>query len=341
MVLDCRIWTRSTSCSHQPDLRTGHSEPSFPIEVESGRRLLNRIRSALVVAVALTGCETAPVVNPVEHAAEVEEWQAARRATLMQTDGWLTLVALHWLDDSETTLGSDPASDLVYTGSDTPARVGTFHLENGLVAWESAEGVRVTTAGGGEPVSYAVMNPADADPLVLEAWPLQWLVVKRGDRFAIRLKDAQSVTRTEFDGIKHFPVMADWKVPARFELRETPDTILVPNVLGTVNKTPSPARVVFEVDGEARSLDLWKDSDDPENFFTAFGDETNGTSSYGGGRFIWIDAPDEEGRTWIDFNKAYNPPCVFTEFATCPLPPEQNRISTAITAGELVYAKEG
>lgn len=305
------------------------------------RRVPVRLGSTFFAAVVLAGCEAAPAVDPVEHAADVEDWKATRHASLMETDGWLTLVALHWLDEGATTLGSDPSSGLVYAESGTPPHVGTFHLEGGLVAWETAPGVRVTTLGGGEEISYAVMNPEDEDPLVLEAWPLQWFVIRRDDRLAIRMKDAESKVRTEFPGIEHFPVMPDWKIPARFEMREPPDTILVPNIIGTIGRTPSPARVTFEIDGQEHVLDLWKDSDDTVNFFTAFGDETNGTSSYGGGRFVWIDAPDENGRSWVDFNQSYNPPCVFTEFATCPLPPRQNRLPVAITAGELVYEKGG
>lgn len=287
---------------------------------------------------ALSGCaETPPSVDVIAHAIELEAWQADRYEALMETDGWLTLVALHWLDEGTTTFGSAPGSGLVYEGGETPARVGTFHLKGGLVAWESAEGVRVTTVGGQEEVSFATMNSDDATPLVLEAWPLQWLVIRRGDRLAVRLKDAERVVRAEFEGIQHFPVLADWKLPARFEGYDPPDTLLLSDNLGSVNRIASPGRVVFELDGEAHTLDLWTNSDDPDSYFVAFGDETNGTSSYEGGRILWVDAPDDDGRTWVDFNKSYNPPCAFTEFAICSLPPEQNRIPTAITAGELVY----
>jgi uncharacterized protein (DUF1684 family) len=287
---------------------------------------------------ALLGCkETPPSVDVIAHAIELEAWQADRYEALMETDGWLTLVALHWLDPGATTFGSALGNGLVYEGPETPALIGTFHLDRGLVAWESAKGVRVTTVGGEQDVSYATMNAEDAAPIVLEAWPLQWLVIRRGERLAVRLKDAESMVRTEFDGIQYFPVLADWKLPAQFEAHEPPDTLLVPDILGSVNRTPSPGRVTFEIEGETHTLDLWRDSEDPDNFFTAFGDETNGTSSYEGGRFLWVDAPDDDGRTWVDFNKSYNPPCVFTEFATCSLPPHQNRIPAAITAGELVY----
>lgn len=291
------------------------------------------LTSALVYMAA---CDPGPPpVDPASHAVAVDEWRSQRHGTLLKTDGWLTLVGLLWLEEGQQSFGAAADNDFLYAGSDTPDHLGTFTLQDGLVRFDVTPGVRVTH--GGEEVSYAIMNPDEDDAVVLEAWPLQWFVMTRGDQFAVRVKDAESPVRTEFEGIDNYPTDVRWRSPARFVVHDPPDTLQVPNILGTVRAVPSPGSVEFEIDGEPYRLAMWKDSDDLVNFFTAFGDETNGVESYGGGRFIWVDAPDENGWTVVDFNRSYNPPCVFTEFATCPLPPRQNRLPVAIEAGEKVY----
>jgi uncharacterized protein (DUF1684 family) len=264
----------------------------------------------------------------------------------MEPDGWLTLVGLFWLREGPNTFGSDPSNDFVYAGSDTPPLLGTFTLDRGTgddpatVRFEVAPGVQVLSDQS-EPVTFVAMLPREGgQPVVLEHGTVQWFVMRRGPDYALRVRDSQSPVRMEFEGIERFPTVTGWRLPARFVPHDPPDTIQIPNILGTVNATPSPGSVVFEVDGDRFELAMWKDSDDPANFFTAFADATNGEDTYGGGRFIWVDAPDEYGRTVIDFNKAYNPPCVFTDFATCPLPPPQNRLAIAIGAGERTYGKE-
>lgn len=304
-------------------------------------------RSAWLVLpplVIMAGCADAEPVpyDAQAHAQEVAEWQEWRHGTLVEPDGWLTLVALHWLDDPVTRMGSSADAELLYEASETPELVGQFVLdERGGVAdsanpsqvmWESAPGVRVTHAGN--PVDRLALHPVDSGPVVLESGSLQWFVIRRGDRLAVRMRDTLSAVRTGFEGMDNFALTGDLRLPARFEWHDPPDTIPVPNILGSVNPTPSPASVVFEYEGDEFRLALWKDSDDPVNFFTAFADDTNGETTYGGGRFLWIDAPDEDGMSVVDFNRAYNPPCVFTPYATCPLPPRQNRLSFPVEAGE-------
>jgi uncharacterized protein (DUF1684 family) len=136
--------------------------------------------------------------------------------------------------------------------------------------------------------------------------------------------------------VETFPVSLDWVIPARFDRYRRPKTISVPNVLGTINEQPSPGAVVFEVEGQEYRLDVTGDSD-ADSFFIIFSDGTSGQETYAAGRFLYVPAPDEEGRLLIDFNRAHNPPCVFTDFATCPLPPEQNVLQVRIEAGELDY----
>jgi hypothetical protein len=288
--------------------------------------------AALVMVSAACEAPPLPAPDPAVHQAEMDAWKAWRRATLMRPDGWLTLVGLFWLREGESTFGSDSSSDFVYAGN-IPALVGTFALQGDRVRFRAAAGVPVLIRG--DTVTDIDVTPrSDSEPVVMQLASVQWLVIQRGDERAVRVRDAQSLVRTTFTGIDMYPVSLEWRFAGRFRWRDPPDTIDVPNIMGGVNRVPSPASVSFEMDGRRHSLDLWKDSDDPDNFFTAFADETNGRGTYGGGRFLWVDAPDTLGRAAVDFNTAYNPPCVFTPYATCPLPPRQNRLPFEGPAGE-------
>lgn len=301
------------------------------------------LAASLALVLALTAASAcapdAPPLDPVEHALAVEEWGKQRHETLMEPDGWLSLVGLFWLDQGANTFGAGDGNDLVYAGSpeaELPQQIGTFTREDMTVRFDAAPGVEVTA--GGEPVSFAVLTvESGQEPLEMQLGSLRWFLIRRGERLAIRAKDSRSPVRTEFAGIDMFPTVTEWSLPARFEHHDPPDTIQVPSILGTVSDTEIPGTVHFELDGERYSLSMWKDSDDPANFFTAFADQTNGLATYGGGRFLWVDAPDEDGLTRVDFNRSYNPPCVFTEFATCPLPPPENRLAASIQAGEKVW----
>ena len=133
-----------------------------------------------------------------------------------------------------------------------------------------------------------------------------------------------------------FPVAARWRLEARYEPHDSPQMLAVPTVVGTVTEQPSPGVLVFEVAGAEYRLAPMADPGD-ENWFVVFGDATSGRETYGGGRFLWVDRPNADGVAVVDFNRAFNPPCAFTPFATCPLPPAQNRLSLAVTAGEKQY----
>lgn len=310
--------------------------------VAPDRHRLITLLALFAASTAATACAPeAPPLDPVEHALAVEEWSKTRHEKLMEPDGWLSLVGLFWLDQGVNTFGADPGNDLVYAGApdaQIPGLIGTFTREDMTVRFEAAPGVEVTTAG--EPATFAILTvESGQEPLELQLGSLRWFLIRRDERLAIRAKDSRSPVRTEFAGIEMFPTVTEWSLPARFEFHDPSDTIQVPNILGTVSDTPIPGTVHFELDGAGYSLSLWKDSDDPENFFTAFADQTNGIATYGGGRFLWVDAPDADGRTRVDFNRAYNPPCVFTEFATCPLPPPENRLPVSIQAGEKVWGE--
>jgi uncharacterized protein len=299
--------------------------------------LPDSIRRTSIALLLLPACESSPPPAPpvAEHLRSVEEWSSRRIATLREPDGWLSLVGLYWLRPGANGFGSDSSNPLVYPAAYVPPKLGDFVLENDTVRFDVAAGVDITD--GGAAIRSTVMTYDGDHPTVLRSGSLEWLIIRRGDRLGVRARDTLSPVRTGFEGIDRFPVDIGWRFAARFVTHEPADTIEVPNVLGTVNHTASPGTVVFEREGRTYSLRMWKDSDDPANFFTAFADRTNGGATYGGGRFLWVDAPDADGWTVVDFNRAYNPPCVFTEYATCPLPPRENRLPFAIEAGEKMY----
>lgn len=297
-------------------------------------------RTAALLLAGLAACagEPPPAPDAAAHRAEVEAWRARRDSTLREPEGWLSLVGLYWLQDGDNTFGRAADNDFVYDGEGVPDRLGTFVLDDDGVRFRPAPDADVTLDGDVVPPT-PLASDATGEPDVLALGSLRWYVIDRGGRLGIRLKDRDSPVLAGFDGVPNYPIDQAWRLPARFDRHWTGKTIQIPNILGTVSETESPAAVVFELDGETYRLDLWKDSDDLANFFTAFGDATNGGETYGGGRFLWIDAPDDDGWTVVDFNRAYNPPCVFTPFATCPLPPRQNRLEVAVQAGERMWGE--
>jgi uncharacterized protein (DUF1684 family) len=239
--------------------------------------------------------------------AEILAWRAKREADLRTPDGWLSLVGLRWLHHGENRL---------------PGLPGRFLVERDQVR---------LVAGGDEQV---LRDDIAGDPTVVESGSLSFHLIRRGERLGIRVRDREARTRREFRGLEYFPIDPKWRVTARFEPSDT-RTIDVPNVLGDVEREPSPGSVDFTVDGVVCRLDAL--AGDEGGLWLVFGDATNDMETYAGGRFLKTDAPSGDGSVVIDFNRAYNPPCVFTPYATCPLPPPQNRLSVPIWAGERGY----
>ncbi|MCZ6917961.1 MAG: DUF1684 domain-containing protein [Gemmatimonadetes bacterium] len=284
---------------------------------------------------AFLACQPAPEpIDPATHRAEVEAWREGRWADLERPDGWLSLVGLLWLKDGHNTFGADSSNDVVFPPN-AASHIGGFDVREGRVTMDVAPGVPVRSDGA-VVQSLIMRSEAVTDSVVAQLGSLRWHVIQRQGRFAIRLKDSQSPTLLEFDGIEMFEVNPEWWSVADFERYDPPKMIKVPNILGTVSDQPSPGAVVFRVNGKTFRLDVTTERGNP-NYFIAFADSTNGFDTYGGGRFLWVDAEDEHGRTVLDFNRSYNPPCGFTDFATCPLPPRQNRLPLHIDAGEKDY----
>lgn len=266
---------------------------------------------------------------------EIEAWRKDRNEGLKQEDGWFALVGLFWLEPGENRFGSGPENRVLLPEGKAPAVAGTLIREGDAVKVRVAPGVTVTSDG--KPVTEAVLTAdAQGKPTVLELGSLSFFVIRRGDKVGVRVKDSQSQALAAFHGLDFYPIQPDWKVNARFEPYDPPKPVPVPNVLGQVLEIPSPGAVVFDWQGKTHRLDALQGSPDG-GLSLIFADTTNGKETYGAGRFLDT-APPKDGRVVVDFNTAYNPPCAFTSFATCPLPPVQNRLAVAVTAGEKKYA---
>jgi uncharacterized protein (DUF1684 family) len=279
-----------------------------------------------------------PTIDPATHLAEIEEWQARRVEGLKRPDGWFSVVGLYWLEAGPNSFGSDSNNTLVFPPA-APARIGTFIRTGNSVEMNVEAGVPVTHDGN-VVSSLAITSNDPRRPTVARLGSFHWFVIERADRIGIRLRDAAAPAIEAFDGIEMFPISLDWRIPARLDRYDPPKMIRIPNIIGTVSVQPSPGAVVFDIDGEELRLDVTGDPNG-ERFSMVFGDRTNAAETYGGGRFLTVNAPDEHGRMFIDFNRATNPPCAFTAFATCPLPPRQNHLSKKVEAGEKVYEHSG
>ena len=259
------------------------------------------------------------------HRAIVEAWRRERYRRLHLDTGWLTLAGLEWLRPGVNRVGSDPEADATLPAG--PPLAGTVTLtDDGIVAKGAfthegvpADGLRLETDLHGEPT-------------MLELGALRLCAIERGERFALRIWDTDSVSRREFEGIDHWPVDPAWRLSARLEAAPG-RTVRVPDVIGTIEDEESPGDLLFEVHGATHRLQALQGGDAGE-MWLVFGDATNGEETYGGGRFLYTDAPNADGTVELDFNRAYNPPCVFSPYATCPLPWPANKLPIRIEAGE-------
>ncbi|HEY6231284.1 MAG TPA: DUF1684 domain-containing protein [Pyrinomonadaceae bacterium] len=278
------------------------------------------------------------------HRSEIQKWQSDRLASLTKDDGWLTLVGLFWLNEGENKFGSDPKNAVVFTKDKAPRYAGSFWLEKGrvhLTATPEAK-IGVRDPKGDAKLAAPITNldlkddNDEAGPTVLTLGSLLINVVKRGERIGVRVKDTESQTRREFKGLDYFPIDPKWRIEARFEPYQPAKTIPITNVLGMTDDETSPGAFAFEVDGKTYRIDPILEKGETD-WFVMIADETTGKETYGAGRYLYVTPPDASGKVVIDFNKAYSPPCAFTNFATCPLPPRQNRLPFRIEAGEKKY----
>ncbi|HVS83951.1 MAG TPA: DUF1684 domain-containing protein [Pyrinomonadaceae bacterium] len=285
------------------------------------------------IALLVGSCaRTSQKIDPAAYTKEIEQYRAERLAELKSDSGWLSLIGLFWLKEGENKFGSDPANEIVLPKEKVSRVAGVFVLKSGVVRLEAPANSNINASD--KPVtSLELKSDVDDKPTVLHLGSLSLQIIKRGDKLGVRVKDKDNPARSAFAGIEAYPADLKWRVEARFEPYNPPKPMPIVNVLGMASGEDSPGAVAFEVDGKAFRLDAIKEKDEPK-LFMIFADNTSGKETYPAGRYLYVDPPDPSGRIIIDFNKAYSPPCAFTKFATCPLPPKQNRLPFAIEAGE-------
>ncbi|HJQ37883.1 MAG TPA: DUF1684 domain-containing protein [Thermoanaerobaculia bacterium] len=275
---------------------------------------------AISVLLALAfGCRQEPAVDVAAHNNDILKWRADRAQRLQREDGWLSLVGLHWLVEGENK--PIPGVMLVRNG-------GTVTLQPG-------EGMTVD----GKPITVPTPladDSAEKGPTIVQMGTKRFNVIKRGERYGLRVKDSQAETRTHFAGLDYYQVDPKWRVEARFEPYNPVKQIPITDITGMTSDNPAPGALVFTVDGKEYRIDPIVEEGSTD-YFIIFRDATSRDETYGAGRYLYASAADANGRVIVDFNKAYNPPCAFTPYATCPLPPAQNRLPVRIEAGEKKY----
>lgn len=302
-----------------------------------------RISLTLIVA-ALVACSENPhAISTEEHYAEVEAWQQQRAEGLVSEDGWLSLVGLCWLDEGMNSFGRASSSNCHVDYEKMPATLGSFERTRDGVIFIASDTANVVDADGETVSRVGMVGDHHDGTTVLAHESLRFYMIERFGDLGIRVRDLESDARKNFAGLEYFPIDKEWRKIARFEAYSEPQGIPIINILGMRDEMRSPGELVFEHDGNEYRLIVLAENDDAR-WFVMIADETSGEQTYGAGRYIYVDPatalPGEQPVTVLDLNKLYNPPCAFTELATCPLPPMQNRLALPISAGEKVYASE-
>ena len=286
--------------------------------------------SLLLITVLLYGCESGEYVDAAAYEAEIAEWRNGRLERLKGPTGYLNLAGLFWLSAKATTLGSAADNDIVLPASAAP-RVGKLEMTADGVMLVAESGVDVRN--GDTPVDAILLDDDTTEnPVTITHGSLVWTIIKRDGRFALRLRDYEHPAIEAFPPIEYFPISTELRVRATLREFAEPRVLNVETVIeGLGWKPESPGKVVFEVGGEPFELEAYASGDE---LFFVFGDQTSGRETYPAGRFLYADWPEDGGTTILDFNRAYNPPCAFNDFATCPVASPQNRLATRIEAGE-------
>jgi uncharacterized protein (DUF1684 family) len=270
----------------------------------------------------------------------VEKWHSIRIAELKQPNGWLNLEGLFWFKKGTNSFGSATTNDLVYNNPTFPKHLGDFIYENGQVFWKdvSTQKIRIKDKTGMVLEDYEGLNLlTETEGTYTSQWKdFVWVVIQREDKVGVRCRNLNAKTLLEFKGIERFPVDAKWLIKAKV-IPQNQNPLMIMNVLGQNTAQKHGGQLEFDIEGKTYRLDAIDEGGN--KLLVTFADATSGKTTYGSGRFLYIDKPNADGYTFIDFNNAYNPPCAFTEFATCPLPPPQNRLSIAIPAGEKKYGQ--
>ena len=291
--------------------------------------MITRLPAAAISFLAmLLACGTP---SSHDYAADIEAWRTEREARLKADDGWLTLTGLFFLNEGDNSFGSSPQNDIELRVG--PERAGIITLQDGRVDVQAVEGQPLLVDGSS--VDAAQLWPYEGpDRPTITLGPLSLFCHESGDRLAVRLRDLESEIRRQFTKLRWYPVDESFRIRGRYVPHDVPRTMELANNLGDVLTLRSSGSVALTVKGEVLRLTA---IDYDDRLWLVFSDLTSGGETYPAARFLYVDMPDLGGRTIVDFNQAYNPPCAFNPYTTCPLPPPENRLQVRIEAGELDY----
>jgi len=280
----------------------------------------------LAAGAAVAGADSAYVQD-------IQKWREQRVERLTRPSGWLSLVGLDWLKEGRNTLGSAQDNDIVIASA--PAHLGTILL-SGAKASIALDAKSGATIDGAAKLEGELLDDTHEKPTLVAFGTTSFYVIKREDKYALRIKDSDAPTRKNFVGIDYFDIDPSWRIEAKWEAYDPPHEVEEANIVGQMDKVIVPGAAVFEHGGQTFRVEPVIETPGDKEYFLVFADKTSGKETYGAARFVYSEPP-KDGRIVIDFNKAYNPPCAFTPFATCPLPTAQNRLKTRVTAGERKY----
>lgn len=284
----------------------------------------------VAVAGAAAGLMAASSAAPQSsYEAAIQQWRRNQDVELRADDGWLNVAGLFWMKPGANRAGANPSYEIALPAGRAPARVGVFQFAGGQTTFIGEPGVPVHVNGRAATAAPVRLQP-DKDRVVIG--DLTMFVIERGERTGIRLLDKNSGARRAFTGRVWYPVKPALRIAARFVPQNPPKQIPIVNVLGDTSLVPSPGYVEFTLDGKVLRLEPTAESGATELFFN-FRDQTSRTDTYPAGRYLYTPLP-KGGVVDLDFNRAVSPPCAFTAFATCPLPPKQNDLPVRIEAGE-------
>jgi uncharacterized protein len=291
-------------------------------------------RSNFLTFLSIAGllpCLSTLAQSDTAYVREIERWHEQRLYELKEPNGWLNLVGLYWLEEGRSSFGSAAGNRFVFPAGSIDSQAGFFERVGGTVKMVVAD--QVAIAKDGQPVKEAVIFSKDSlHQPTLASGSLRWNVIQREDRIGIRLRDLNSPEQRAFTDIDRFSIDKAWRVSAVFQPAPEPRSIAITNVIGQTSQQRTPGKLIFSIGNVTYTLDALAEGDE---LFIIFADATNGKTTYPSGRFLGVERPAGPGNhTVIDFNKAYDPPCAFTKYATCPLPPRQNVLPLEVNAGE-------
>ncbi len=296
---------------------------------------MNYLAIAAFGTLLATGAAAVPkAADDAAYRKQIEDWRAKRVERLKSPNGWLSLVGLEWLKEGANTVGS--AKDNAIVIAKAPPHLGTVVLDRGRATMSLDPRATEAKIDGEKKPGAELVDDSHEKPTTVSFGTTNFYLIKRDDKFGLRIKDADAPTRTHFAGIENFDIDPSWRIEAKWEVYNPPHEIEQGNILGQVDKVVVPGAAVFEREGKTYKVEPIIENPGDTELFLVFGDRTSGKETYGAARFLYAEAP-KDGKVILDFNKAYNPPCAFTPYATCPLPTPQNRLDTRVTAGEKKY----